>query len=296
MENYYDVLGIQKGASEKEIRQAFRKLARQYHPDVNPGKEEAEEKFKLINEANEVLSDPGKRRSYDKYGENWKHADELDRAQATRGRGSSRWFSEGHTPTATFDFGGLSGGDLFEELFRGRRGSGRSTVEYSVQISLEEAFKGATRYIDFPDPDGLSPSRRFEVKVPPGVDNGSRVHISGSDGLRQEFYLKVSVRPHRRFRRAGADLYSEVEIPLTDMVLGGEVAVPTLNGKVMLTIPPETQNSQVFRLAGQGMPRLVKPSSRGDLHATVKAVLPRGLSDEERSLFENLKGLRPSEG
>ena len=294
MENYYTVLGIAKGASEKEIRQAFRRLARQYHPDVNPENAEAEEKFKIINEANEVLSDPDKRRRYDRYGENWKYADELDRAQASRGEDFSRWFSEGHMPTATFDFGGLSGGDMFEELLRGRRGFGRSTVEYSVKISLEEAFNGTTRHMEFPDPDGLSPARRIEVKVPPGVDNGSRVHIAAGDGRSQEFYLKISVSPHGRFRRTGADLHTDVEISLTDMVLGGEVPVPTLNGRVMLTVPPETQNGQTFRLAGQGMPRLNRPNSRGDLHATVKAVLPRGLTDEERRLFQELKGLRPS--
>ena len=294
MENYYTILGIPKGASEKEIRQAYRRLARQYHPDVNPESMEAEEKFKRINEANEVLSDRDKRRKYDKYGENWKYADELEQAQAARGTDFPHLFSEGRIPGSRFDFRGVSTGNLFEDLFNYREGFGRSALEYAVEVSLEEAFGGASRYIEIPDHDTRAAVRKLEVKIPPGVDTGSRVHISAGDGRQQEIYLKITIRPHPRFRRTGADLYTEVEIPLTDMVLGGEVAVPTLNGRVMLTIPAETQNGQTFRLAGQGMPRLERPASRGDLHATVKVSLPKGLNDEERHLFQQLKDLRTS--
>ena len=293
MEELYGVLGVSRGASQKEIRQAYRRLARQYHPDVNPENKDAEEKFKGINEAHEILSDPEKRRKYDKYGDNWRHADELERAQASRGRGFSSVFSEGFDPESYFDIGSVPTGSIFDELFTGMgtRGFGRSSMQYSVEVSLEEALNGAARHLELPGLNSSEPSRRLEVKIPPGVDTGSRIHVPADD-RRREIYLQVTVRPHPRIRRTGGDLYTEIEVPLADAMLGGEVALPTLKGKVMLTIPPETQNGKTFRLAGQGMPRLGKPAPRGDLHATVRVVLPGGLSDEERRLFQELKEFR----
>ena len=300
MEDYYTILGVPRTSSDKEIKQAYRKLARQYHPDVNPGDEEAEGKFKRINEAHEVLSDPEKRRKYDKYGENWKHADEIEKAQANRVNDSSRLFSDGDVASFSFDFDGGHTGGLFDELFSGtgRRGGFRDrtfwhpAAEYAVEVSLEEAFSGATRYLEIPGAGANAPPRRLEVKIPPGVDTGSRVHISAGNGHNQDIYLEVSVRPSTGFRRTGADLYTDVEVPLVDAILGGEVAVPTIKSRVMLTIPPETQNGQSLRLAGQGMPHLNSPGSRGDLYAIVKAVLPKGLSDEEKQLFQELKDRR----
>ena len=292
MEEFYSLLGVPRKASDKEIRQAFRRLARQYHPDVNPGNKESEERFKRINEANEVLSDPDKRRRYDKYGENWKHADEIDQAEASRGRNFPHWSSQGESSFSFSDFGGIPTGDLLEDLISGRRAPGRSTQEYNVEVSLEEALNGATRDLEIHGRNRGASTQRLEVEIPPGVDTGSRIHISAGDGRRQEIYLKVTVRPHPSFRRTGPDLFTEVEIPLADMVLGGEVAVPTLTGRVMLSIPPETQNGRSFRLGGQGMPRLDSPGSRGDLYATVKVVLPGSLNEKERQLFKELKEIR----
>jgi DnaJ-class molecular chaperone len=323
MENYYVLLGVSRTASEKEIKQAYRRLARQYHPDVNPGDKDSEEKFKRINEAHEVLSDPEKRKKYDKYGENWKHADEIEAGRASyhssyyghpygsRGRGFSSRFSEGGAggPAGErWDSGGISMDDFFEDIFSvggmngSRRSGGQRPVQYPVEVSLEEAFNGATRYLEIPNSFGESP-RRLEVKIPPGVDTGSRVHIAAGNGGGQDIYLQVTVRNHARFRRTGADLHTHMDVPLTDAVLGGEAAVKTLKGQVMLTIPPETQNGQTIRLADQGMPRLESPNgldtfnsrgdgARGDLYVEVKVVLPRGLSEEERELFRELKELR----
>ncbi|MDE2939749.1 MAG: DnaJ domain-containing protein [Chloroflexota bacterium] len=293
--NYYALLGVARDATDKDIRQAYRKLARQYHPDVNPGDPDAEEKFKQINEAHGVLSDSDKRRKYDKYGDRWMHADEIEQADAqarSRGRSRYHYYSEGdfggHNGD-NFDLGGLGSDDLFDRLFNNfgsERGTPRQApAEYQVDITLAEAAEGATRMVNLPD------GRRLEVRVPPGVDTGSRVHIpaGGGDG---DFYLAVTVIEHPRFERKGKDLYSEVEVPVDDLALGAEVTVPTLTGRVALTIPPGTQNGRRFRMAGQGMPELNQPASKGSLYTTVKAVLPSNPGPEEQELFRKLRDLR----
>ena len=294
MDSYYDILGVPKNASQKEMRQAYRKLARQYHPDVNPEKKDAEEKFKRINAAYEVLSNPDTRRKYDRYGSNWKHADQMPpRQQESRdfsGAGSWQRFS-GEGPAASlFDLGDLSD-QLFSTFRRSRQ---RSTVTIPVEVTLEEAYKGATRLIEIPaDVSGASP-RRFEVKIPPGVDNGSKVRVSTSQENLPEVQLKVSVRPHSRIQRKGADLYTDISVPLADAILGGEVTVPTLNGQVVLRLKPETQNQQRIRLAKKGMPHLNNPDVKGHLYAKVEVVLPKGLSEREREIFEELRELGAS--
>lgn len=295
--NYYDVLGVARDAGEREIRQAYRKLARQYHPDVNAGDAEAEEKFKLINEAHGVLSDEDKRRKYDKYGDRWMHADRIEEAEAEaqaynrgRGRGNFHFYSGGDFDGGGngFDFGGFGSDDLFDRMFNNfgadRGGYRTAAAEYPVEITLAEAAEGATRMVNVPD------GRRLEVKIPAGVDTGSRVHIpAGGDG---GFYLTVTVMAHPRFERKGKDLFSEVEVPAEDLVLGAEVTVPTLGGRVALTVPPGTQNGRRFRLAGQGIPELNRPASRGSLYATVKATLPTDPTPEEKDLFRKLQELR----
>ncbi len=278
--NYYQTLGIKREASDKEVRQAFRRLARKYHPDVNPGDKDAEAKFKEINEAYEVLSDPEKRRKYDRFGQNWKYADQFP---------PSGFQSHTGTTGATFNFSDLGGfGSIFGEVF-GRRGGARtaqrSTVEVKADVSLEEAYSGATRTVRLSGSQG----KRLEVQVPPGVDNGSRVHVTAGD---TELYLVTRVAPHRRFSRKGADLYLDLSLPLVDAVLGSEQEVLTIKGKVMLTVPPESQNGQMFRLKGQGMPHLGRPDLRGDLFATLKVMLPTNLTEQERDIFGSLKELR----
>ncbi|MCZ6788727.1 MAG: J domain-containing protein [Chloroflexi bacterium] len=285
--SYYDTLGISRGASDKEVKNAYRRLARKYHPDVNAGSEKAEEKFKEVNTAYEVLSNADSRKKYDRFGDNWKHADQY----ADR-------FTGGGFRTAT-DLGDIGFGGLFEDLrsrFRGQP-RGRTTVvsppvEVPVELTLEEAAAGVTRIVQTSAMLG-NRSKRLEVKVPPGVDTGSRIHVPTGDG--SELYLVVAVRPHHRFQRKKSDLYVDLPIPMVDAVLGSQQEAPTLNGKVVLTIPPETQNGQVFRLRNKGMPHLGKPERFGDLFASVKVMLPSNISERERQLFKELKQARTSE-
>ena len=294
MSDYYEVLGVARNASQSDIKQAYRKLARQYHPDVNRDEPDAAEKFKEINTAYEVLSEQDSREKYDKYGERWKYADQIEEAEA-----AARSRSGGFT-TFTFgdDFSGPFGGspfgaggpsaDFLEELFGGmRQNARRAPLRVSADISLLEALDGATRYVEIPDDEGGT--RRLEVKIPSGVDTGSQVHIPGRDG-RRELYVEVNVLPNPRFQRRGNDLYSEVQVPLVDAVLGAEIPVPSLRGtNLALTVPAESQNGQTFRLRGQGMPPLSGNGSRGDLYVTIKVVLPTGLDDSGRALFQQLK-------
>jgi curved DNA-binding protein len=295
--DYYEVLGVNRKASEKEIRSAYRKLARKHHPDVNPGDKASEAVFKEINAAHDVLSDPEKRRKYDRYGDNWQHADEIERAQRARARAGTGGFRYTTTDPG-FGFGDDGGlGDLFGGIFGGASGRrGRRPeppqVEQPIDITLEEAFHGTTRTLLVEGDHG--DVRRLEVKIPAGVDTGSRVRMAGEgrasfNGQRGDLYLVVTLRPHERFERKGDDLYTDVEVPLTTPVLGGEVEVQAMDRKVALRLPTGTQNGQTFRLARLGMPRLGASDRRGDLYARVKVSLPKDLPEDERKLFEQLK-------
>ena len=301
--SYYDTLGVPRDASEKDVRSAYRRLARKYHPDVNRGDKSAEARFKEINEAYQVISDPANRKKYDRFGENWRHADQFSRAG---GDGSSpfTWFTRARRPRGTRDPGVGSGfGDIFGDLFGTRTRTrtqdfgGPQQVDVPITVTLEEAYAGATRMVQTPpDPFSGGPGRRLEVKIPAGVQSGSRVHIGAPspNGPPLDLYLAVTVAPHAAFERKGNDLLTSVSVPLVDAVLGGEVEVPTITGaKVALKLPPETQNGRVFRLKGKGMPkgRGAGSSGHGDLLATVKVVLPDDLSDEQRSVFEQLREL-----
>jgi DnaJ-class molecular chaperone len=300
--DFYSLLGVNRTASDKEIRSAYRRLARKLHPDVNPSDTAAEQRFKEVNAAYDVLSDPEKRRKYDRYGDNWEHADEIERAQRARaGSGGGYYYStRGGGPNIEFgngemdDLGDL--GDIFGGIFSGGRGRTRRprqlNIEQPVDITLEEAFAGTTRMLVLGDGGD---QRRIEVRIPAGVDTGSRVRVAGEgrqdDGRKGDLYLVVSVRPHDRFERKGDDLHVEVEAPITTAVLGGEIEVASLDRKVALKLPALTQNGRVFRLTGLGMPKLNQSGARGDLFARVKVRLPAKLDDKERKLFEELKEL-----
>ena len=281
MAEYYEVLGVPRTADDKGIRQAYRRLARKYHPDLNPGDENAEKRFKEINEAHEVLSDPEARKKYDTYGSRWKNADQFE------ARGP---FTHGGGGAADFGADVFSG---FEDILgrsRSRRAGWTSTasrLETPVTVSLEDAFHGSVHNVTLTSSTG---QRRVEVTVPPGVDTGSRVRFTLNRDT--EILLKVTVTPHERFERKGADLYMETQVPFEDVVLGGETRVDTLTGQLHVRVPAGTQNGQRIRLARQGMPKLKTPKERGDLYVTVRPILPKELSDDERRLLEEVRRLR----
>ncbi len=319
--DYYKVLEVDRNASEKDIKRAYRRLARKYHPDVNPGDKDAEQRFKEINEAHEVLSDPEKRKKYDQFGSQWReyeragiNPEDLFRqyASAAGGAGGSRvrYARPEEVEDILNGFGGSGFSSFFETLF-GQGGSagggspfGRGAgpgvqmrmagedYDQPVEISLEEAFNGAMRVVQ-------KGNRRIEVKIPAGVKTGSRVRVAGEGGpgMNQapagDLYLVIEVAPHPLFERDGDDLSVKVPVDLYTAVLGGEVMVPTIKGtRLALKVPAGAQPGQRIRLRGQGMPTLRQPDQRGDLFAVLQVELPRTLSGRERELFEELRGLR----
>lgn len=313
--DYYKILGLEKSASEKEIKKAFRRLARQHHPDVNPGDAKAEERFKEINEAYEVLSDPDKRKKYDQLGADWQRwqrtggqPGDFDWSRWAAGRPGERVHVRYGTPEDLqdlFDSGGPFS-DFFSQIFGGMSGGpGMGGYDYRarpqrgqdfeqpIEITLQEAYHGATRVLQ---KDG----QRLEVKIPPGARTGTRVRMSGegaagaSGGPAGDLYLRVTVLPDPRFERKDDDLHATVPVDLYAAVLGGEVRVPTMSGEAVLTIPPGTQNGRAFRLRGKGMPRLRQPGQHGDLYAKVEVRLPTHLTPREKELFEELRRIAAS--
>lgn len=310
-QDYYATLGVPKTASDAEIKKAFRKLARESHPDLHPGDKAAEAKFKKINEANEVLSDPAKRRKYDELGSDWRNQQPPPGARPGGQRRGRQM-----TPDEMRDmFGGASGDDPFSDFFHtffggggfgaggGTGPSGRTSrdfkgrdIEQPLDVSLEEAFLGTTRRLHT---DVGGKSRVVEVRIPAGIRENSRIKVAGEgepaphiDAQPGDLFLVARIAPHPRFDRRGNDLYLRVPVPVTTAVLGGEITVPTLSGSVLrLKIPEMTGSGRIFRLKGHGMPVARKTNERGDLYATVEIALPAVLTDEERKHYEALRDL-----
>ena len=317
--DYYEILGVNRDADEKEIKRAFRRLAREYHPDVNPGDAGAEERFKEINEAYEVLSDSEKRSKYDRLGSEWSRwqqaggrPGDFDWSQwagGAAGPGGQRVHVRYGTAEDLEDlFGGASPfSDFFSQIFGGMGGGtapggfnyhvGRQgrvrpqrgqDYEQEVEIGLREVHQGATRILQ---KDG----RRLEVKIPPGAHDGTRIRMAGeggpgaADGPAGDLYLRVKVSPDPQFERRGDDLHVTVPVDLYTLVLGGTAEVPTLSSPVMLTVPAGTQNGRVFRLRGKGLPRLRESDQYGDLYARLEVQLPTDLSPRQQELFEELR-------
>lgn len=297
--DYYKILGLNKTASQEEIKKAFRKLAVKYHPDKNPGNKTAEEKFKEINEANEVLGDPEKRKKYDELGENWQHYQQYGNAGQHAGdpwqNAGGRQYSSGRT---TFEGGDFS--DFFESFFGGRFGGGdpgpQKGSDYSaeVQLSLEEAFNGTTRLLEVN-------GEKLQMKFKPGIREGQTLRIRGKGGAgshkgeRGDIYIAVHVSEHPHFERKENDLYCEAPVDLYTAILGGKTLIRTLKGNIKIDIPAETENGKVLRLKGMGMPVFGKEKESGDLYAKVKVILPKHLSAEEKELFQQLKNKHHAE-
>jgi curved DNA-binding protein len=322
VKDYYKTLGVSKNASQDDLKKAYRKLARKHHPDVNPGDQAAEERFKDINEAYEVLSDPEKRKKYDQFGSQWQQyeraggrPEDFNWGQWRSQPGAGGAGAGGYRTVSPEEFeelfgsGGAGGfSDFFETLFGGSRGrrpggfgereyyqprprAGRDT-EHTLQITLEEAFNGATRTLEWED------GRRIEAKIPRGVDTGSRVRLRGqgepgaAGGEAGDLYLRIEVLPHDRFKREGDNLKVTIPVDLFTALLGGKTPVSSLDQTVNLDIPPETPNGKTFRLRGLGMPKLKNPEERGDLYATAEVTLPRHLSQREKELIQQWQELR----
>ena len=336
--DYYKTLGVDRSASQDAIKKAFRKLARQHHPDVNQDNPEAERRFKAVNEAYEVLGNAETRKKYDELGANWKDIERMRAAGqnpfAGGGTGGFRWAGAGAGGGSGGGFrsiseeelrdlfGGMGGGavtgrggahpfsDFFQAFFggevdlsggvpgagarptRARRGQ---DAEYAMELTLEQAYGGVTQRLRLGRDAG---QRTVNVRIPPGVDTGSRVRVAGEGGqgamgaAAGDLYLRVQIAPHAIYTRKGRDLYMRASMPLATAVLGGEVEVPTIEGgKVRLKVPAGTQEGQVFRIRGQGMPSLRNGDDRGDQYATAHVMLPRNLTPEARKQFESLARL-----
>jgi curved DNA-binding protein len=304
--DYYQTLGVSKTATQDEVKSAFRKLARKFHPDTAKDKKSAEEKFKEINEAYEVLSDPEKRKKYDAYGANWQQGGFAPRPGAAGTReGFPGGFEEGGVE---FHFGGTGFSDFFEQLFGSRRGGRQGfsgydfeeppmhgqDVEADILVPLEEALHGATRQISFRR--GASGKiQTYTVKIPKGVREGQRVRLAGQGespgggGQAGDLYLRIKFEKHPDFDVRESDVYYDLEIPVWQAVLGGDVEIPTLDGRAKLHVPACAQNGQKFRLTGRGLPR--KEGGRGDFYAVLQAILPRELTSPEKELWKEIASL-----
>lgn len=305
--DYYKILGVDRNAAEKDIKTAYRKLARKYHPDVNPGDKSAEEKFKEISQAYEVLSDPDKRSKYDQFGQYWNQVGPQGPGRpGGPGGPGPQWqdftFDEsGGFGGQTVDFGEEGGfGDLFESLFGfGGRGAqkGRKSartpakgrdIEAEIEISLEDAFHGSVKTFTLN-------GKKLEVTIPKGVKDEQKIRLAsqGEDGPagKGDLLMKVKIRPHSVYERKGDDLYVDLSVDYVTAVLGGEAQVPTLGGRVTMKIPAGTRGGRSFRLPGQGMPK-IKSDGRGDLYAKVRIQIPDHISDRETELLQEVRKIR----
>ena len=288
--DYYQTLGVNKSATDKDIKKAYRRLAKQHHPDTNPNDPNAEAKFKEINEAYDTLSDPEKRKQYDMFGADYARYQGF---QQQPGGGTGGF-------NTNVDFGDSGFADIFDSIFGGiggfggRRGTRTvrptrgSDVEHNVTISLREAYEGTTRYI-------TKGGRRIKVNIPSGAMTGTKVRLTGegessiNGGSAGDLYLVVEVEADKQFERDGDDLLTEVEVDMFTAVLGGEIAIPTLTRPVKMRIPAGTQSGQKFRVSGKGMPKLRNKDAYGDLYARVLITVPKNLTPEQRDLIQRLK-------
>jgi len=297
--DYYSVLGIPKTASDDDIKKAYRKLARKHHPDLNPNDAEANKKFQQINEANEVLSDPEKRKKYDQYGKDWQHADQFEQSRQQQSQ-SRRQYTQ--SDTGDSDFGGGFDGSNFSDFFSsmfgqdaGARGGRQikfrgQDYQSELQLNLRDAYTTHKQNLTV---DG----KTIGITIKAGVENGQKIKLTGygapgvNGGPNGDLYLTFAIADDSRYKRKGNDLYVDEEIDLYTAVLGGDRVVETLDGKVKLTVKPETQNGTKVRLKGKGFPIYKQEGAFGDLYITWQVKLPTNLSDEQKELFRQLSAL-----
>ena len=306
--DYYKVLGTDKTASADEIKKAYRKLARKYHPDVNPNDNEAKQRFQEINEANEVLSDPEKRKKYDQYGEHWQHGEEYEKAQQqyrqSQSAGGNPFGGTGnpfggnsgsYEYTGNFDDGQFS--DFFEQMFGSRGGGGRQSTfrgqdfNAELSLSLQEAYTTHSQTFNIN-------GKNIRITIHAGVEDGQKIKLKGygGDGInggpKGDLYITINIAPDGRFKRQGSDLYTTLDIDLYTAILGGEATLDTFGGKVKLKIKAESQNGAKMRLKGKGFPVYRKEGEFGDLYVTLNIQMPSNLTAEEKTLFQQLKDLK----
>ena len=296
--DYYKILGVNKNASADDIKKAYRKLARKLHPDLNPNDKEAHRKFQEANEANEVLSDPEKRAKYDKYGENWKHGEEFEKAQQQQ----RQWSGGGQSFDFSNDFGGGDFSDFFRSMFGGGRFSqrqdGRASRKFKggdyqteITLSLRDAMETHKRELNV---DG----KKVRITIPAGVNNGQKIKLSGygqagvNGGPNGDLYITFVIGEDPVFKRLGDDIYIEMPVDLYTAILGGEVTINTLNGQVKMNIKPGTQPDSKLRLKGKGFPIYKKEGHFGDLYVIIKLRVPENLSDKEKELFTELSTIQ----
>ena len=300
--DYYKILEVGKNATEAEIKKAYRKLARKYHPDLNPNDKEAEKKFKEINEANEVLSHTENRKKYDDYGENWQHAEEFEKSKQQRqyqGNGNQGGF--GGTGGGGFS-GGEDFSDFFESMFGGRAsgGGGRRSAQFKGQdfnaelhLELKDVYTTHKRTLTIN-------GKNIRITIPAGVENGQQIKISGmgaegsGGGPKGDLYITFTIENHTKFKLDKHNLYATVDLDLYTAILGGEITADTFDGKVKLTVKPGTQNGTKVKLKGKGFPVYKKEGEFGDLYLTYQIQIPTNLSEKEKELFTELAKLRTS--
>lgn len=292
--DYYKILGLEKSATEEEIKKAYRKLARKHHPDLNPNDKEAEKKFKEINEANEVLSNAENRKKYDKYGAEWKHAEHLDKAQQQQ----QHYRENAGQQFDASSFGGAYYSDFFESMFGQDFGSRSSNVKFKGQdfnselvLTLDDVYTTHKRIITVN-------GKKIQLTIPAGVENGQKIKLKGYGGAGMnggpdgDLYIEFKIENTSGFRRDKHDLYATVDLDLFTAMLGGEIKAKTFDGHVKLKVLPETQSDTKVKLKGKGFPVYKQEGAFGDLFLTYKVKLPTGLTDKEKELFSELQKLR----
>lgn len=290
--DYYKILGVNKNASDEDIKKAYRKLARKHHPDLNPNDKEAHKRFQQINEANEVLSDPEKRKKYDQYGKDWQHAEEFEKRRAQQ----QQYSREGQAFSGDFGEGDFS--DFFESLFGGSGRKARRESRYRGQdyqaelhLSLREAYTTHQQTLTVN-------GKNIRITIPAGIENGQKIKLKGhgapgiNGGPAGDLFITFQIQEDPRFRRAGNDIHTSVDLNLYTAVLGGEIMIDTLGGKLKLKIQPETQNETKVRLKGKGFPVYKQEGHFGDLYITYKIKIPSNLTQQEKDLFTQLSKLR----